>query len=178
MYFVLPLIAVPVTSVVIFIVYDVLRFATQASNDRWIAFPESVIILPAMLIVIAAFAAILGMQMSLRCKTSVMAVMASLGIVIGACSVLGWCGYSFLNYRDSGGFALFVGSFSPFTLMTLLINPYQFAEHTFQDPDQAGNRLTIFISSIVAVAAYTSIVWAMYRSMVKNFDMTIRRQQR
>jgi ABC-type transport system involved in multi-copper enzyme maturation permease subunit len=178
-YFVLPLVAVPVASVVIFILYDLLRFSTDpSSNDRWIAFPESVILLPCMLIIIAAFAAILGMQMSLRSKTSVMAVMASLGIVIGACGILGWCGYSFLNYREGGPFALFVGSFSPFTLMTMLINPYQFAERTFSDNDQASNRITIFVSTLVAVAAYTSIVWAMYRSMVKNFDMTIRRQQR
>ena len=30
----------------------------------------------------------------------------------------------------------------------------------------------------VAVGAYTLIVWSMYKSMVKNFDMTIRRQSR
>jgi ABC-type transport system involved in multi-copper enzyme maturation permease subunit len=178
-WFVLPLVAVPVASVLIFIVYDVLRFSGDpSSTDRWIAFPESIILMPAMLIIIAALAAILGMQMSLRCKTSVMAVMASLGIVIGACGMFGWCGYQFLSTKEGGGPALFVGSFSPFTLMTLLINPYQFAERTFADNDQVGNRMIIFVSSFVAVAAYTTVVWAMYRSMVKNFDMTIRRQQR
>jgi ABC-type transport system involved in multi-copper enzyme maturation permease subunit len=178
-YFVLPLIAVPVASICIFIVYDVLRSTADASTDRWIAFPESVIILPAMLVIIAAFAAMLGMRMSLQMRTSVMAVMTSLGIVIGVCGMLGWCGYSFLNYKsDNSAFALFIGSFSPFTLMTLLINPYQFAEQAFQDPDQSGNRLTIFLSTLAAVAAYATIVWGMYRSMVKNFDMTIRRQQR
>ena len=30
----------------------------------------------------------------------------------------------------------------------------------------------------VAVGAYTAVVWSMYTSMVKNFDMTIRRQSR
>jgi ABC-type transport system involved in multi-copper enzyme maturation permease subunit len=179
-YFVLPLVAVPVASIAIFVLYDALRFTSDSSSDRWIAFPESVIILPGMLIVIAAFAAILGMQLSLKCRTSVMAVMASLGIVIGACGALGWCGYTFLNYHsDTSGFSLFVGSFSPFTLMTMLINPYQFTGRNFDNPsDESGNRLTIFISTIAAVAGYATIVWAMYRSMVKNFDMTIRRQQR
>ena len=88
-----------------------------------------------MLVIVSAFAAILGMQMSLRLRTTVLAVMSSVGIVVGICGLLGWCGYTFLNYRDSGGVALFVGSFSPFTLMTLLINPWDFAEHAFQDPD-------------------------------------------
>ena len=175
-YFVLPLIAVPVASCAVFICYDLTRFAGD-STDRWIAFPESLILLPGMLIIIAAFAAILGMQMSLRMRTTVMAVMSSVGIVVGACFVMGYCGYSFLNYRDSGGFAVFVGSFSPFTLMTMLINPYQF-DRVFQGDDQSGNRLWMFLSTAAAVAAYTSIVFALYRSMVKNFDMTIRRQQR
>jgi ABC-type Na+ efflux pump permease subunit len=175
-YFVLPLIAVPVASCLVFICYDLMRF-TGDSTERWIAFPESLVLLPCMLIIIAAFAAILGMQMSLRMRTTVMAVMSSVGIVVGACGLLGYCGYSFLNYRDSGGFAVFVGSFSPFTLMTMLINPYQF-DRVFQGDDQSGNRVWMFLSTAAAVAAYTSIVFALYRSMVKNFDMTIRRQQR
>jgi ABC-type Na+ efflux pump permease subunit len=176
-YFVLPLIAVPVASVSVFILYDCIRFASDPSLNRWIAFPESILILPGMLIIIAAFAAILGMQMSLRMRTTVMAVMTSVGIVIGACGLLGFCGYSFLNYRDSGGVSLFIGSFSPFTLMSMLINPYQF-DRVFTGDDQSSNRLIIFLSSLAAVAAYTSVVFALYRSMVKNFDMTIRRQQR
>ena len=177
-YFVLPLIAVPVASVFIFVVYDLLRFWSDSSQDRWIAFPESLIILPCIMTIIAAFAAILGMQMSLRCRTTVMAVMSSVGIVVGACGLLGWCGYSFISMRDSTSFSLILGSFSPFTVMTMLINPYQFAEHTFQDTDQSTNRFMILASSLVAVAAYSTIVWAMYKSMLKNFDMTIRRQQR
>jgi len=45
--------------------------------------------------------------------------------------------------------------------------------------DQDGwARPILFIFSYVAVGAYTLIVWSMYKSMVKNFDMTIRRQSR
>ncbi len=178
-YFVLPLIAVPVISVAIFVVTDLLRFTGDSPDARWVAFPEAIVILPCVLVIVAAFAAILGMQMSLRCRTTVMAVMSSVGIVVGACGALGWCGYSFLNYRDSGGPSLVVGSFSPFTVMTMLINPYQFAEHAFSNADDlATNRLTIFVASLAAVGGYSLIVWGMYRAMVKNFDMTIRRQQR
>ncbi len=179
-YFVLPLVAVPVASVALFVLYDLFRFGTGGDDEgtKWIAFPEAVLLMPAMLVIVTAFAAILGMQMSLRLRTTVLAVMSSVGIVVGLSGLLGWCGYTFLNYRDSGGPALFVGSFSPFTLLTMLINPYDFAEHAFQDPDQSGNRLTIVVGTAIAVAVYTAVVWAMYKSMVKNFDMTIRRQQR
>ena len=70
-------------------------------------------------------------------------------------------------------------------VMTVLINPYRFAERNFQtDPagfgysDEASSRTVVFIVSWIAVGVYTLVVWSMYKSMVKNFDMTIRRQSR
>jgi ABC-type transport system involved in multi-copper enzyme maturation permease subunit len=176
--FVLPLVAVPVLSVVFFIIYDFFRVVASGGTERWIAYPESILIMPATLIIVAAFAAILGMQMSLRCRTTVLAVMSSVGIVVGVCATLGWCGYTFLNFKNGGPVSLIVGSFSPFTVLTVLINPYQFAERIFDESDTMTNRVTIFISSFAAVGVYTAVVWAMYKSMVKNFDMTIRRQSR
>jgi hypothetical protein len=173
------LVAVPVVSVIFFIVYDLFRITSNGDSDRWIVFPESLLILPASLIIVVAFAAILGMQMSLRCRTTVMAVMSSLAIVAGACGLLGLCGSEVLTGRDTSGIGLFFSSFSPFTVLTVLINPYQFADRAFSEPsDIAGDRMLIFIGSWIAVAAYTAIVWAMYKSMVKNFDMTIRKQSR
>ena len=180
-YFVLPLLAVPAASVAIFVLYDLFRFGTGTDDlaAKWVAFPEAILLLPAMLVIVTAFAAILGMQMSLRLRTTVLAVMSSVGIIVGICGLLGWCGYTVLNMHESGGPALVVGSFSPFTLLTMLVNPYLFAEHAFQnDGDTPSNRLTIFVSALFAVGIYTAVVWGMYKSMVKNFDMTIRRQQR
>ena len=181
-YFVLPLLAVPALSVLIFVLYDLFRFGAGGGGiddaAKWIAFPETVILMPAMLVIVTAFAAILGMQMSLRLRTTVLAVMSSLGIVVGVCGLLGFCGAKLLDMRDNGGFSLFIGSFSPFTLLTMLINPYDFADNAFRDPDTSGNRLVIAIATVAAVGIYTAVVWGMYKSMVKNFDMTIRRQQR
>jgi ABC-type Na+ efflux pump permease subunit len=181
--FVLPLVAVPVASIAIFVISDCWR--SMNSHDpsfKWIVFPEAILILPGTLIIVAAFASILGMQLSLRCRTTVRAVMSSVGIVLGACGGLGWCGYSLLQgWRSSETFGQIVGSFSPFTLMTMLIDPYQFAGQTFGSgnaDDIFTARITIFICSWLATGAYALLVWQMYKSMVKNFDMTIRRQSR
>jgi ABC-type transport system involved in multi-copper enzyme maturation permease subunit len=184
--FVLPLIAVPVLSVVIFVVYDVFRRLGNVddANFQWIVFPEAVLVMPAMLIIVAAFAAILGMQMSLRCRTTVMAVMLSVGIVVGLCAALGWCGYQLLQSPTAGSIGVIAGAFSPFTLLTMMIDPYTFADRAFGfapggDADAAtSSRLLAFICTWVAVGAYTAVVWSMYKSMVKNFDMTIRKQSR
>ena len=183
--FVLPLIAVPVLSVAIFIVYDIVQAFGNFSDPsfQWIVFPEAVVMIPGMLIIVSAFAAILGMQMSLRCRTTVMAVMLSVGIVVGICGVMGSCGYKLLDSSGDSQVGVVAGAFSPFTLLTMLIDPQNFASGAYgisgggsSSPDTA--RVIAFIACWVAVGAYTAVVWAMYKSMVKNFDMTIRKQSR
>jgi ABC-type Na+ efflux pump permease subunit len=181
--FVLPLVAVPVLSALMFIVYDIWHLMTSTdASFQWIVFPEAVLILPGTLIIVAAFASILGMQMSLRCRTTVRAVMSSVGIMLGVCGALGWCGFEFLQSRgDTGVISLVLGSFSPFTVMTILIDPWTYGGRTFEAPtpdDLFTARVVVFIFSWIATGAYALIVWQMYKSMVKNFDMTIRRQSR
>ena len=181
--FVLPLILVPVASVLVFVVYDVFRRVGYWDNPgfHWIVLPEALVLMPAMLIIVAAFGAIVGMQMSLRCRTTVVAVMSSVGTVVGLCAALGWCGYQVLgsNGNETG---LVLGSFSPFTIMMLLVDPYLYAGSLFgtgpSAEDTTTPRMIMFFFTLIAVGAYTAVVWSMYRSMVKNFDMTIRRQSR
>jgi hypothetical protein len=40
----------------------------------------------------------------------------------------------------------------------------------------ASGRLLVFIFGWAAAALYAFVVWGMYKSMVRNFDMTIRKQ--
>jgi hypothetical protein len=44
--------------------------------------------------------------------------------------------------------------------------------------DVGWARFAVFVCGLIATGAYAAVVWGMYKSMVKNFDMTIRRQQR
>ncbi|HEV2292887.1 MAG TPA: ABC transporter permease subunit [Tepidisphaeraceae bacterium] len=178
--YVLPLVAVPVASVLIFILYDLTRIPRERSAFRWMVFPEAIIIMPGLLIMVAAFASILGMQMSLRCRTTVRAVMSSVGIVIGLCGGLGWCGTQFIGTRGGGVLALILGSFSPFTVLTVLIDPVNFGGSEFATGSTgvASARIIVLVFSWIATGVYGLIVWSMYKSMVKNFDMTIRRQSR
>lgn len=181
--FVLPLVAVPVASAGIFVAYDMVRILSHLNDPtfQWIVFPEAVLLLPGMLIIVAAFASILGMQMSLRCRKTVVAVMSSIGIVAGICALMGWCGYSLLDSNNSLG--LGAAGFSPFTLLTVLIDPYVFGGKSFNDGLFAGDnatssRVTVAVVTFLAIGAYAGLVYAMYTSMVKNFDMTIRKQSR
>jgi hypothetical protein len=176
----MPLVAVPVASAAFFVIYDAFqRFSNwNDSNFQWTVFPEAIVLLPGMLVIVVAFASILGMNMSLRLRKTVMAVMSSVGIVVGICAAMGWCGYSMLNSSHTEAVGLGVAAFSPFTLITVLIDPYTYTSDLWNDENLFGSRLAVFILTWIAIGGYSAIVWAMYKSMVKNFDMTIRKQSR
>lgn len=177
--FALPLIVVPVVSCLVFILYDVLaRVANQ--QQAWLVLPEALVLMPVLLVVLVAFASIVGMNLSLRQKTTVRAVMISLAIVIGLFAILGWCGFELVT-GSGEEVGLVFGAFSPLTTIMLLISPEQFGGGIFTggDPGRiARARVIVFLFSLAACGAYAAVIWAMYKSMVKNFDMTIRRQQR
>ena len=173
--FVLPLLVVPVASVGVFVAYDLFRRALGGVSDP-IALPEALLVMPGLLVVFVAAASVVGMLMSLRSKTTVRSVMGSVGIVAGVCAALGWCGFQIID-GSANPVALAAASFSPFTLLTLLIDPLGYAGGAYAS-DPLTARLTVIAFGLAGTAAYGVVVWTMYKSMVKNFDMTIRRQQR
>ena len=179
MSFALPLIVVPTVSCLVFVLYDFVSGAV-GRGGRWLVLPEALVLIPALLVVLVAFASIVGMNLSLRQKTTVRAVMISLGIVIGLFALLGWCGYGIVT-GSGQEVGLVLGSFSPLTVIMLLIDPVQYGGRSFTGGDAsevATARVIVALFSLAACGAYAAAVWAMYKSMVKNFDMTIRRQQR
>jgi ABC-type transport system involved in multi-copper enzyme maturation permease subunit len=181
--FVLPLVAVPAVSCVMFVIADIMRMLNNDSLFNWLVLPEAVVLIPLTLIIVSAFAGILGMQMSLRCRTTVRAVMGSVGIMLAICGALAWCGLGFVSTSrgDTGNLSLAFSSFSPFALMAILIAPYDYGGRVFENNDPVDvftARMVMLVFGLVATGVYAAIVWSMYKSMVKNFDMTIRKQSR
>ncbi len=177
--FSIPLIVVPTVSCAVFVLYDSFRFGTGAAG-QWMVLPEAIVLVPALLLVLVAFASIVGMRMSLSTKTTVKSVMASLAIVVGLFALLGWCGTQIATSTGSE-VGLVFAAFSPLTVIMLLIDPEQFGGVAFVRDDlsrQATARFIVLLFGLGACAAYAAGVWALYKSMVKNFDMTIRKQQR
>jgi hypothetical protein len=96
--------------------------------------------------------------------------------------VLGLCGFA--AARNIQFLGSIVALCSPFSSICVLIDPSTFAPADFGDranPTYGGDmatigRVVLFTTTLVVAAVYCLIVWGMYRSMVKNFDMIIRRQ--
>ena len=178
--FMLPLAIVPVLSCLMFVVVDGFNRLSGDAYLPWVVLPESVLLLPGVLVVVVAFATVVGMEMSLRNKTTVRAVMSSLGIVIGLMALFAWCGSASLE-SSAGPIAHFVSGFSPLGVIGQVVYPQMFGGRTWEQGDVdeiTAARIALCFGTIVAVLAYGFAVWKSYHSMVKNFDMTIRRQSR
>jgi hypothetical protein len=137
--------------------------------------------MPLLLTALLAWACMLGLQLSLKWSRTIVAVMASVGMLAGICAVLGVCGFTAASSFPVVGVA--IAAFSPFTAIAVMICPTEYAASAFTaagaggapSPEMSG-RLILFFAIIVASGTYCAIVWVMYKSMVKNFDMIIRRQ--
>ncbi len=174
-----PLVALPCATAMVFVIYDAFRW-TFGNDPRfeWIVLPEAIVVLPATVLILAGLAGIVGMQMSLRLRTTTWAVIASMAILFGTLGTLGWCG---TQIASSGGNVVSVAlaSLSPGTSILLMISPGEFVTDRFGEAAFGpGERWSAGIFSLASVALYAGAIYLMYRAMVKNFDMTIRKQSR
>jgi ABC-type transport system involved in multi-copper enzyme maturation permease subunit len=177
--FMLPFAAVPTLTIMIVIIGDIVR--GEILNQP-IVLPETLIEMPIVFISLSAFAAMLGLQLSLKWTRTLVAIMSSLGILASICAALGVCGFATAAGVEVVGPV--IGAFSPLTSLALMIDPYVYASKSFglggtfdpATPSFIVGRIVLFIALMTASGVYCLITWGMYKSMVKNFDMTIRRQ--
>jgi ABC-type transport system involved in multi-copper enzyme maturation permease subunit len=168
--FVIPMIAVPVGSVLLFALYDL--FFTKGVG---VAYIEGVLELAALMVAFAAFACMLGLQVSLRSNKTVRAVMVSLGtliVILIIATALWW-----QITKAFGNAGSMVAPFTPFTGLWVICDPSVLFD---SEKDLAAHitsvRVLGLVGSAIAVGFVALIVASMYKSMVRNFDMTLRKQ--
>ena len=79
--------------------------------------------------------------------------------------------------EGAGSIAPALAPFTPFTAVKGLINgsgSRDFAGYSFLGTP--GVRIVTLIGGCIAVAVYAAVVGGFYKSLVRNFDMTIRKQ--
>lgn len=167
--FTVPLIVVPWISVVLFVGYDLLH-----GTARPVVYPEAVFMLPALMLVYSALACMLGLHTSLRSRKTVQAVVTSVGILVVLGFGIGLCGFLFTS-EASDTIGPFVAPFTMVIAVATVVNP----ELTMRTADVgviSGARITAIVGAIIAVAVYGIIANVIYRNVVRNFDMTLRKQ--
>ena len=177
---VIPLIAVPTITVALFAAADLFR----ASGTPPVTTPEAVVLIPLLMVAFAALAAMVGLHFSLLSKKTVQAVMISTAIVMGAAGLLTACGAAMKGTNPT--IAAVVLPFTPVFSIKALLDPWAIAEAASSSWQSSGSsasaaglptfRVTRVIFSLVAAGVYLGITYALYNSMVRGFDMTVRRQ--
>lgn len=177
----LPLNLVPVASIVVFVVYDAFRMIAEGGQFQWVVFPEAIVMVPLILMTLTALGAVVGIEMSLRCRRTMAAVMISVAIVVGVVGIFGLIGYTIADNTSWNWAPLVIASFSPITVVMVIAAPAQFGGRVFNEGGadlMLGARIGMFVGSLISSGVYALIIWAIYKSMVKNFDMTIRKQSK
>jgi ABC-type transport system involved in multi-copper enzyme maturation permease subunit len=176
--FTLPLLALPAGTVLVAALIDLMRLAGKpADSAAPIAEITTALLLPPLLLVYSAFACILSLQMSLKSKRSVQAVLSSVGILVVVGFGLGMCAFGL----DSSSAQQLAALISPFTFVTAIwfvMNPGMLVDTTGVQMDLPTALVFLTMGTLISLAVYSAIVAGMYKSMVRNFDMIVRKQSR
>lgn len=169
--FTLPLLAVPVATVLT----AALRDLFVGSKIPLVYF-DCALLLPILLVVYSAFACMLGLYMSLRCTRSVQAVLTSVGILLGTAFGLGICGFAFLE--NAGVISALVSPVTIVPSIVALINPAGIEKSSMFSggPAIASTRWMLAVGVVIAAGLYSAIVAGIYKTMKRDFDMTLRKQ--
>jgi len=168
--FTVPPICVPAGTLLVFGFYD-----RVAGTGVVVVSIEVCIELAALMLAYAALACMVGLHFSLRIRQTVKAVMVSVGTMTLICLGTYALAIAIVENLDAGG--AFLAAFTPFSAILVLVDPARL----FNTPAELATNLSSvrgfgFIGSSIAAAVVCGIVAGMHKSMVRNFDMIIRKQ--
>lgn len=170
---VLPLIAVPALMLSLLSIADLFR----AAGTEPVTTPEAIVMVPALLVVYSAIAAMIGLNFSLHSRKTVQAVMISVGIVLGAALLMFGCMAGVAT--QNAFFTAVLAPFTPAHALLAMVDPWgvlALAAASGTTASVADIRVTRLISGAIAIAVFALITFSLYTNMVRGFDMAVRRQ--
>ncbi|TVQ31474.1 MAG: hypothetical protein EA376_09350 [Phycisphaeraceae bacterium] len=140
--------------------------------DVPVVLPVGAIVAPLTIVPFVAFCVMVGLQWSIKSKGTISAVIATLGIVSVVAGIMGLCGWKAGETIPLVGPAL--ACLNPATALFSIVRPEYGVTETLQmGPEHV--RGSLIVGSLIAAGVYAAIVYGMHASMVRTFDMTVRR---
>jgi len=173
------LLIVPIGTAAMYAVHDLFHPPAPVANRPVLPVMPltGVFDLAGVMLAFCALAAMVALTMSLKVRRTISAVIGTIAVV-GATAI----GGAVLGYvvGDRIPFiGLIIAKASPITGVSVAVMPENYIEGTLGSSGGfAAFCIAGLISAAVAVAIYGVIVYASYRSMVRTFDMIIRKQSR
>ncbi|HNQ23654.1 MAG TPA: ABC transporter permease subunit [Phycisphaerae bacterium] len=169
--FCLPLVGGPVLALLVFGLLGL--FTTDPHRPVWI---ETALQQGVLMVVYAAFACVLGLQISLTARKSTTAVMYAVGTLILLCAVASAIGTALVEAAD-GAVGCLLAPFTPFTAIFYGVDPTTLFQPVANFAGWAPTvRVCALVGTAMAAALYVGVIFSLYRPLVRNFDMIMRRQ--
>jgi ABC-type transport system involved in multi-copper enzyme maturation permease subunit len=159
-----PLLSVPTLTALLF----ALAGATGKRSAMLIS-PAAPIVIPLVLLTHIAVVVIIGMHISLRQKSTTKAVLLTVGLTLGAYLPL-----TMMCFAVGDSWSIFAG-LNPIVFIFGCVDTRTVMGASFVDT-VPGELLRMLLIATIGSAVILVVVWQGYLSMVKNFDITLRRQ--
>lgn len=187
--FMAPLLAVPIGTLAIASVYVMLaqagvveRTGGVLSSDAYqtasisvpVVMPDIAVVAPLVIVPFIAFCVMVGLQWSLKSKGTISSVIATVGVVAALSGIIGACGYSAGQRIPLVGPV--IACLNPVSALFILINPAANGTESLGTGGDLGQlRLSMFAGAVLAALVWSAVVYGMLASMVRTFDMTVRK---
>jgi ABC-type transport system involved in multi-copper enzyme maturation permease subunit len=151
-------------------------FGLIASGLRAAVAVEGAVLVAALMLVFIAFACVTALQISLKSRTNLLATMSSITTVLLIAGIASAIGMAIVS-ASGGEVGAFLAPFSPLTAVLYIVDPSGLFESAEHYRASAGSvRISMLVGSIFSVGIYAAIIYSIYKSLVRNFDMIVRRQ--
>lgn len=182
--FLLPLLAVPMTTLALAAAYVLANglgredgvFATDrvvtSSVVTPVVLPEAAILAPLLILPFMAFVVMIGLQWSVKSKGTIGSVIFAFGVIAAVTGVVGLCGWQ--AGAEFGYVGPALAALNPATLLFSLVNPAVGMATTVDTGGLVAARVSLAIGTIVGSLLIMAVVYGLYSSMVRRFDMTVR----
>lgn len=173
-----PMLLVPWLTIGLFVLFDLLTgrmFKPGGGVVHW----EALLTLPVMMICFTAVACMVGLQCSIKSKKTIGAVFTSMGIVVAVVALTAGCVLTMRNGVGNATVNAALMPLAPFTAVYVIVDPQSAvssANVLVTAADVNTCRVIAFFASFCSALVYGLIGYALHRSMVRSFDMIIRKQ--
>lgn len=185
--YLLPLLAVPIGTLAFAGIYVLLAGSVLGVPERVevtrqligttvqapVMLPEGAIIAALVVVPFTAFCVMVGLMWSVKSRGTIGSIVSAAGVVLGVAGVVGLCGWQSASEIEYAG-ALLAG-LSPASALRAVVDPVGAMMGTVGEAGLTPARVFLLIGAAIAAVGQVGVVWAIRVSVVKGFDMTVRR---
>jgi ABC-type Na+ efflux pump permease subunit len=183
--YLLPMLAVPLGTLLLASLYTLMGglgreggvtltdTVLQSKVEVPVVLQEGGFIAPFAIVPFVAFCVMVGLQFSLKSKGTLGSVVATFGAVGVAAGILGLCAWNAASDVPVAGPAL--AGLSPASTVFAIVHPTEMMLSTYNNSSGVSARIALVIGCLLAAPAYAAFIYGIHASMVRNFDVTVRK---